>query len=102
MIEVVYLLGAGASYGTRLLDKAGNIIEFSTGLPIIKEIGQAVGLLCRKLTSNIDYSKNELGCVTPLLVEELKWLQTQCYKYETIDTFAKELADAYQYDTFFD
>ena len=41
MSRVTYILGAGASYGERVFDERGKLIEFSRGLPIVNELAYA-------------------------------------------------------------
>jgi hypothetical protein len=45
MSRVTYILGAGASYGERVVDERGNLLEFSRGLPIVNELAAALRLL---------------------------------------------------------
>ncbi len=82
MSKVTYLLGAGASYGSR--NKETGWIE--RGLPIISEFPQALDQLIFELGDHNPYSDKESK-----LVEELQWLKQKCIEYPTIDTYAKIL-----------
>lgn len=104
MSRIVYLLGAGASYGKRLdpdemtVDDVSRIKE---GLPVINEICDeidfVIGWLC-----NVDFTAMEskytyMGkdCRADELRQELingfEWLAVETSRYATIDTFAKKL-----------
>ena len=45
MSRVVYLLGAGASYGDRSRDEFGQIRGFTRGLPVVNEFARALHIL---------------------------------------------------------
>lgn len=96
MSKIIYLLGAGASYGRR--DPKGSIIE---GLPIVNEISEQLGFIIeliketrfdnhlqetfkKKYSTDIEEAKRTL-------LEWFMWLQDNCSQHATIDTFAKKL-----------
>lgn len=102
MSKVVYLLGAGASYGKREKDSndkdiAGKIIE---GLPIVNEIPFRLRQVI-ELYSEPAYKENEEETISEItvnlrdaqsaLVDDLKWLYDNTKRHATIDTFAKKL-----------
>ena len=119
MSNIVYLLGAGASFGKRdhenplsVSEKIPgrsftneisitNIIE---GLPLVSEIPERLTLVIDKI-KNYKYSGNIKSKNIPLnskfgkpfvyavetLVNDLKWLKEECANHATIDTFAKKL-----------
>ena len=120
MSNIVYLLGAGASFGKRdsnkpeidVLEKlpnsarinkhhAANIIE---GLPLVTEIPGRLAFVINKI-ENYKYSINAKNKKLPIdsnngkpfqsalntLINDLKWLKEECARHATIDTFAKKL-----------
>ena len=120
MSNIVYLLGAGASFGKRdsnkpeidVLEKlpnsarinkhhAANIIE---GLPLVTEIPGRLAFVINKI-ENYKYSINAKNKKLPIdsnngkpfqsalntLINDLKWLKEECTRHATIDTFAKKL-----------
>lgn len=85
MTNIVYLFGAGASYGA---------------LPIVKEIPERLKDFIKKLKSEeFDLSSSGLrpdGRSTyqqgkSLLIEDLEWLYEKTYSHASVDTFAKKL-----------
>lgn len=102
MSKVVYLLGAGASYGKRnnALSELGvsRIIE---GLPVVNEINSEIDVVIRWLNGAEcpeDTYKYEVGNqsfsfngMKELLAEDFKWLKEGSTKHATIDTFARTL-----------
>lgn len=104
MSRIVYLLGAGASYGKRLdpdemtADDVSRIVE---GLPVINEIcdelnfviGWLYNVNCASMENEFTYmGKN---CSADELKQELingfEWLSAETSRHATIDTFAKKL-----------
>lgn len=100
MSKIIYLLGAGASYGKRNenRDLQTPIIE---GLPIVNEISGQLEFVHeliketsfdnhlqetfkKKYSTDIDEAKR-------ILLEWFTWLQNNCSQHATIDTFAKKL-----------
>ncbi|MBQ0075739.1 MAG: hypothetical protein KBS69_01190 [Bacteroidales bacterium] len=79
MSKVTYLLGAGASAGTR--NSEGGIIR---GLPTINEIPHAIDILLRSYHNEFLYGNHPI-------IDALLWLQQKCLDYPTIDTYAKIL-----------
>jgi hypothetical protein len=89
MSKIVYLIGAGASFGKR--DKENKIVE---GLPIVEEIPSRIQFLIHKIitgnteiNSQFKASKQDID----FLISELEWLKTASIKHQTIDTYAKKL-----------
>lgn len=89
MSKIVYLLGAGASYGSRNKkdgkDIKGSIIR---GVPIVNEFSAAI--------ENLNFEHIEPLSSTPLsdykiIYDDLEWLADKCAQYPTIDTYAKML-----------
>lgn len=102
MSKVVYLLGAGASYGIRkdsdvlTMDDVSLIRE---GLPIVSEINNeikfVIGWLESVVVPNGEYSLMGKKCEVDELKEELingfEWMLKESSRHATIDTFAKKL-----------
>lgn len=91
MSKIVYLFGAGASFGKRNENDNDEIIE---GLPIVSEFPTQIELLIEKiqnqrfsLPSNQQRSPEE----GKKLIDELKWLKESSENHQTIDTYAKKL-----------
>ena len=108
MSKVVYLLGAGASYGRRdqmlsyQLEKktnqgtivsrgeCANIIE---GMPVVNELPDRMKYISSLLWKDLNkYSVSSLNRL-PLayFIDALDWLQKESARHATIDTFAKKL-----------
>lgn len=96
MSRVVYLLGAGASYGrrglvnhkdslrTRIADNNG-ILE---GIPIVSEINKELSYIIEDLKlAYPNFQENPIG----ELVKDLVWLRNESSNHSTVDTFAKKL-----------
>jgi len=89
MSKIVYLLGAGASYGER--DEQKIILR---GVPIVSEISDTIKQVIlyikaghyNNLSKN-DYNQNDQERV----ISELNWLEERCKDYPTIDTYARLL-----------
>ena len=104
MSKVVYLMGAGASYGKREKDSNGKDIpgRITEGLPTVYEIPmrlETVKEIFEQLVfkeddvvknENTNNSKSCRECQR-ILVEDFKWLIENAKKHATIDTFAKKL-----------
>lgn len=121
MSKVVYLLGAGASFGKRIstaeeikANKNHGIITFinpaaptyriTEGLPIVTEIPERIGYIIKELET-IQLAELSEKSILPLgqfggmgvtsaremFIKDLKWLQEECASHATIDTFAKKL-----------
>ncbi|MCL2683150.1 MAG: hypothetical protein FWE63_06705 [Bacteroidales bacterium] len=85
--EIVYLLGAGASYGTRTKDEKGNDIRgyIERGIPIVNELEDTIKILISELPQSKSKEARER------VVELLQWLAEKCRDFPTIDTYAKLL-----------
>ena len=128
MSKIVYLLGAGASFGIRDKKKPtieirgvdddmdilrtyveyeyANIIE---GLPLVSEITGRLSFWANKLkeykthgkkTEHI-YAGMSFDRALDKLIEDLTWLKTESSNHATIDTFAKKLYLKNQRDEFY-
>ena len=86
--EIVYLLGAGASYGTREKDEKGNDSpgKIIRGIPIVNELENAIKFLKRYRSS-----PEMLSNAQKILFASLDRLEENCKNYPTIDTYAKQL-----------
>lgn len=94
MSKVVYLIGAGASYGQRKKNNVGEDIpgEIVRGLPIVSELDVAIDLYCSSISTRTYRSDSSIVSDYPCLLKELRWLREMCKTYPTIDTYAKKLA----------
>lgn len=109
MEKIVYLLGAGASRGTRdtkdlsfkyeLLTKEGNMQYGGTcsnilsGLPVVNEIPGRLSLMLRSLAlskKKLQDSRVEDKDLNSL-IEDIMWLKDNTEKHASVDTFAKKL-----------
>jgi len=90
--EIVYLLGAGASYGMR--DKEGDIIR---GLPIVNEMANEVEKL---RVSLIPKEARSLTDIERFIINSLTRLRDNCINYPTIDTYAKQLYVTHRQDEY--
>lgn len=118
MSKIVYLLGAGASFGIRDKKKPtieirgvdddmdilrthveyeyANIIE---GLPLVSEITGRLSFWVDKLKEYKNHGKKTEHIYAGMsfdraldkLIEDLTWLKTESSNHATIDTFAKKL-----------
>lgn len=86
MSKVVYLLGAGASFGTREKGTGSRIL---TGLPIVSEIGNELENIANLLAS-LPIKDNELEESKQNLIKDFRELKKQSTG-STIDSYAKEL-----------
>lgn len=98
MSRVTYILGAGASYGERMFDERGKLIEFSRGLPIVNELAYALRLLkWGGISKNVYVLQEEAKkqgvslSVYETVQKKLSILEQACKSYPTIDTLAKQL-----------
>lgn len=82
MGKVIYLLGAGASFGIK--DSNG---KRTHGVPVICEFAEEVANSMTWLREN--FPKKE---VYEPFIEELSRLQRICVQYPTVDTYAKMLS----------
>lgn len=124
MKDIVYLLGAGASFGKRDANnpslfvkdflsqiQCANIIE---GLPLVTEIPGRIAFVIEKLEI-YDYSNETRNLSFPIenggntgfydalnqLIQDLSWLKIQSAKHATIDTFSKKLYLKKNYSDFY-
>ena len=101
MSKVVYLLGAGASYGKRNMDEPVNSPKrIMEGLPVVNEICDELDVVINELKNvntnkNIKYTlrgqEHSYASMINELVEGLGWLRDQASNHATIDTYAKKL-----------
>lgn len=96
MSKVVYLMGAGASFGTR----AQNVWAISSGIPIVSEIPRELDTWGREINAttwgeHALYKYKDFEVDLPeaqnKLSNDFKWLAAECANHSTIDTFAKKL-----------
>lgn len=89
MSRIVYLFGAGASFGKRAEDDKDEILE---GLPIVSEFPVQIDKLINII--NIKEEEDDTQA-KPWEFDELKaelsWLRESCENHQTVDTFAKKL-----------
>lgn len=94
MSKIIYLLGAGASFGEREINNNQPVFgKIKRGLPIVNELEAAIGYYLEQYESRIRIS----GCAEPKkpfpkTYDELTWLRNKCKNYPTIDTYAKQLS----------
>lgn len=87
MSKVVYLLGAGASFGTREKGVGSPII---TGLPIVSEIeGELENMT--NILSSVSLCDKELEESKQKLIKGFQKMKVACSDNATIDTYAKKL-----------
>ena len=93
MSQVLYLIGAGASYGQRGKNKMGEILPgyIERGLPVVNQLEAAIEWYCKKLRQTGPEGTPRDKSDYPNLYGELKWLKEKCQTYPTIDTYAKKL-----------
>ena len=120
MGKVVYLLGAGASYGvrsesgpmiydaiyphvngdvSRVKSKCADIIE---GLPIVSELSDRMRYVCTKVLqrrASVGVSSQYYNALDNLY-NDLDWAQKESSRHSTIDTFAKKLWLQKEWDDF--
>lgn len=91
MSKIVYLFGAGASFGVRSEKNKDIILE---GLPIVtefsKQIDRLIDIITIKDREADTINKAKPGELEKLIVE-LKWLKQSSESHQTIDTYAKKL-----------
>ncbi len=101
MSKVLYLLGAGASYGKRdLKEPVNSINRIMEGLPIVNEISNEIDVVIYEL-ENLKFESTkvynwqgeirEFSFMLNVIIDGLKWLKIEASNHATIDTFAKKL-----------
>lgn len=114
MSKVVYLFGAGASYGERfernaldsgigfgmggdlekeLYKKASNIPLrgcIKRGLPVVNELEDTIARLLDGQNNTV-LDSNKFNTFIESCRPHLEWLKECCHNYPTIDTYAKQL-----------
>lgn len=116
MTDVVYLMGAGASFGKRAQDVLSHKVEIIKGdtksisyiscanilegMPLVVEIPKRILYICdlirnSECTPHLSVktvnSMPSIKFTKELLVKDLMWLYDGAIKHATIDTFAKKL-----------
>lgn len=102
MSKVVYLLGAGASYGKRKDPEEltmDDVTLIEEGLPIITEINEeieyVIGVINSVELDDGNYKLRGKRCMVDDLKEELisgfEWMLKESSRHATIDTLAKKL-----------
>ncbi|MDD4000992.1 MAG: hypothetical protein PHX62_08915 [Bacilli bacterium] len=94
MNKIVYMLGAGASYGTREKNTDGSDVmgKVIRGVPIVSEISKSIDNLIIKIDKNSLENENNTSADEQQkneLKQLLLWLKYVCDKNPTIDTYAK-------------
>lgn len=98
MSRVVYLLGAGASYGKRseIIHRTMDGI-YPTGkysiderMPVVNEINREIDMLVKSL-KEIDSNYQTEGNLVGNFIKDLVWLKKEAERHMTIDTLAKQL-----------
>ncbi|MDE7159910.1 MAG: hypothetical protein K2O24_03560 [Muribaculaceae bacterium] len=98
MSRVVYLLGAGASYGKRSeitlqtykgLSPTGKY-SIDEGIPVVNEINREIDMLVKSL-KEIDPDYQTEGNFVGSFIKDLVWLKKEAERHMTIDTLAKQL-----------
>lgn len=98
MSRVVYLLGAGASYGKRseiihqTMDGLYHSGKYSIdeGIPVVNEINREIDRLVKSL-KEIDPDYQKEGNFVGHFIKDLVWLKKEAERHMTIDTLAKQL-----------
>jgi hypothetical protein len=96
MSKIVYILGAGASYGLRMRFPFGSDENsaIKRGVPIVSEIPDCISLLLGDIDGGT-FESNEPYKASNPEKEEIKkllsWLKDICDQFPTIDTYAKLL-----------
>lgn len=91
MSKIVYLFGAGASFGKRAKNDENEILE---GLPIVSEFPMQIDKLIAKIESGNTESSSQLKAKSDevdKLITELTWLKEASKNHQTVDTYAKKL-----------
>lgn len=108
MSKVAYILGAGASYGERILrqfekkpeyDERGNVLyDITRGLPVMNEMKDAVD----QLLNDIEDEKRYSVCPPQQMLKNLLLeLHNACAKYPTVDTYAQILYANEEYEAYY-
>ncbi len=90
MSKVVYLMGAGASFGKREKDSNGKNIpgKILEGLPIVNEIPERLEYVKSLFAKQ---NVQEYKEAQQVLIKDFEWLIENTRRHATIDTFAKKL-----------
>lgn len=98
MSKIIYLLGAGASYGKRSpivhrsTDGSISTGKYSIveGIPVVNEINQEIERLISSL-KEIDPNYQTEGNFIGNFIKDLVWVKREAERHMTIDTLAKQL-----------
>ena len=90
MSKVIYLIGAGASYGTRN-EKGYRMDRYSSGMPVVSEIYDCLDRFCMSFRPQYILSGIDTRPSHPHVYEEMKWLKDIAKENHTIDTYARML-----------
>lgn len=91
MSKIVYLFGAGASFGKRDEKDKNVILE---GLPIVTEFPKQIDCLITRIKKEDTEAKSQFKTnpeELEKLIKELKWLKESSENHQTVDTYAKKL-----------
>lgn len=106
--RIVYLLGAGASFGRRgekqldfrterltkdgVISGGGSCVNIVSGVPVVNEIPGRLAYMIHSLVALSNKPQNGLdNNKLQKLIDDLVWLQDMTSRHATIDTFAKKL-----------
>lgn len=94
MSEVIYLIGAGASYGERNTDQYGHIIpgNIKRGMPVVNELETSINRYRKTIVEPDSFGAPSDISKFKYIYQELTWLEEMCKSYPTIDTYAKMLS----------
>lgn len=100
MSKVVYLMGAGASYGKREDPKDGTKDSISEGIPIVREFIEQLEYVM-SIYSGFNFKDNPFHILSSIkinlidaqneLLHDFQWLIDNTKRHATVDTFAKKL-----------
>ena len=92
MSKVIYLLGAGASYGKRHESQFHNatIRSIVEGIPVVNEINDEITNIISDIRTYCPDFKSERNSAGSF-IKDLIWLRDESKRHLTVDTFAKKL-----------
>ncbi len=90
MSRVIYILGAGASFGTRN-PKGFRMDRYESGLPVMSEFCDCLDTFCASLRPQYTLGGMRSEPSHPCVYKELTWLRNIAKDNKTIDAYAKKL-----------
>lgn len=91
MSKLIYLIGAGASYGERN-EELNGMSRYVSGMPIMNEMADCLSRYCEYLQPSISIGERSFKTPYPLVYEEMSWLRDVAMKNSTVDTYAMKLS----------